>query len=145
LSYNNEKEFAKYLQKEEYIKEIDLWIKSVDQGFYSISYSFRAGSKSSLEKNGGHQKWASFNPDFFIKINKHILVIEIKSDEDVTEVNRGKLKWAKKHFEEINQKQKSQVYHFYFLSPADFSPFFSKVIKNKDFDYISNLEAELSN
>jgi len=144
LSHNNEKEFAKYLIEKEYAEKIDAWIKSVDKGFYTVPYSFRSGLESSLERRGGHQKWASFNPDFFIKIEKDILVVEIKSDEDITEVNKGKLRWAKRHFEELNKKQKRQNYHFYFLSPTDFSTFFEKVIKNKQFSYTSNLEAELS-
>jgi len=144
LSHGNEKEFTKYLIEKEYAEKIDVWIKSVDKGFYTVSYSFRAGSESSLERKGGHQKWSSFNPDFFIKIGKDILVVEIKSDDDVTEVNKGKLKWAKRHFEELNKKQEKQNYHFYFLSPSDFSTFFEKVVKNKQFNYISNLEAELS-
>ncbi|MDD5638690.1 MAG: DEAD/DEAH box helicase family protein [Candidatus Pacebacteria bacterium] len=145
LSHSNEKDFATFLVEKEYAEKIDAWIKSVDKGFYSVQYSFRAGSESSLERKGGHQKWVSFNPDFFTKIGKDILAIEIKSDEDITEVNKGKLRWAKRHFEELNKKQKRQNYHFYFLSPADFSTFFEKVIKQRKFDYISNLEAELSN
>ena len=136
LSHNNEKEFARYLIREEYAKEIDSWIKSVDKGFYTVYYGYRYGT---------HQKEGSFNPDFFIKIGKNILVIEIKSDQDITEVNKGKLRWANKHFEHLNKKQKKQVYHFYFLSQKDYPIFFEKVIKNKQFDYISNLEAELSN
>lgn len=145
LSHTNEKEFVRYLYNEEYAKEIDAWIKSVDKGFYAVAYSFRAGSESSLERGGGHQKWGSFNPDFFIKIGKNILVVEIKSDDDINEVNRGKLKWAKKHFDELNKKQNKLIYSFYFLSQLDYSTFFEKVIKNKNFNYTSNLEAELSN
>jgi len=144
LSHNNEKEFAGYLVEKEYAEKIDAWIKSVDKGFYAVPYSFRAGIPSQTEGRGSHQKWAFFNPDFFIKLGKNILVVEIKSDNDITEVNKGKLKWAKRHFEELNKKQKNQIYHFYFLSPADFPIFFEKVIKQKRFDYISNLEAELT-
>jgi len=143
LSHSNEKDFAGFLVEKEYAEKIDAWIKSVDKGFYTVPYSFRAGTPSISEGRGSHQKWASFNPDFFIKRGKDILVVEIKSDEDVTEVNKGKLKWAKRHFEELNKKQKRQNYHFYFLSPTDFSTFFEKVIKEKKFDYTSNLEAEL--
>ena len=143
LSHSNEKDFAGYLVEKEYAERIDAWIKSVDKGFYTVPYSFRAGTPSVSEERGSHQKWASFNPDFFIKVGKHILVVEIKSDEDITEVNKGKLRWAKKHFEEINKDQKNQIYHFYFLSPADFSTFFEKVVKQREFDYTSNLEAEL--
>ncbi len=143
LSHSNEKDFAGFLVEKEYAEKIDVWIKSVDKGFHTVSYSFRAGTPSISEGRGSHQKWASFNPDFFIKIGKDILVVEIKSDEDITEVNKGKLKWAKRHFKELNKKQKRQNYHFYFLSPTDFSTFFEKVIKESKFDYTSNLEAEL--
>lgn len=96
LSHGNEREFAKYLIEKEYAAHIDAWIKSVDRGFYSIPYSYRKGT---------HQKEAKFNPDFFIKIDKNILVIEIKGDEDITAINKAKLRYSRKHFEEVNKKQ----------------------------------------
>lgn len=134
LSHSNEREFAKYLIDKEYAAHLDAWIKSVDRGFYSIPYSYRKGT---------HQKEAKFNPDFFIKINKEILVIEIKGDEDITAINKAKLRYTKSHFKEVNNKQKDLTYHFKFLSPADYSKFFES-IKNGTFeDYVSNLEAEL--
>ena len=82
---------------------------------------------------------------FLPKILANILVIEIKSDDDVNEINRGKLKYAKIYFNELNKKQNTEKYYFYFLSQTDYSAFFDKVIKNKQLSYISNLEAELSN
>ena len=143
LSHNNEREFARSLVKQEYAQKIDAWIKSVDKGFYHIPYSYRAGSPSSLARGGGHQKWGEFNPDFFIKIGKDILVVEIKSDEDITEENKAKLKYARMHFEELNKKQKKFKYYFKFLSPQDFAQFFEAIKAGNYATYTSNLEAEL--
>jgi type III restriction enzyme len=136
LSFANEREFGKYLALPEYAQKIDAWIKSVDKGFYEIPYTFRKGT---------HQIWAKFNPDFFIKIGSNIIVVEIKSDEDITELNKAKLKYAKAHFKEINGKQKNDKYYFNFLSPLDFSQFFEALKTNTYHKYISNLEAELEN
>lgn len=143
LSHTNEREFARYLIREEYAKCIDSWIKSVDKGFYSVPYSYRAGKPSSIAIGGGHQKEAKFNPDFFIKIGKDILVVEVKSDEDITEVNSGKLKYARRHFKELNERQRRNKYYFKFLSPQDFSNFFDSIKDGTYRDYTSNLEAEL--
>jgi len=134
LSYSNEREFGKYLIDKEISQKVDCWIKSIDRGFYGIPYSYRKGT---------HQKWAKFNPDFFIKIGKDILVIEIKSDEDVTDVNKAKLKYAEAHFKELNEKQKKPNYYFMFLSKSDFSKFFDHLKKGKYKNYMSSLEADL--
>ena len=136
LSHKNEREFAKYLIRKEYATVIDSWIKSVDRGFYAIPYLFRKG--------GRRWKEASFNPDLFVKIGKTILVVEIKGDEDITEVNKGKLLHAKRHFEELNKKQGDLEYYFKFLSPTDYSTFFESVKKGTYKHYVSNLEAELT-
>ncbi|MCX8158961.1 MAG: DEAD/DEAH box helicase family protein [Candidatus Pacearchaeota archaeon] len=134
LSHNNEREFARYLAMPEYAQKIDAWIKSVDRGFYDVPYTYRKGT---------HQKWAKFNPDFFIKIGKDILIAEIKSDEDITQENKAKLKYAKIHFEELNKKQKKFKYYFKFLSPQDFPQFFEAIKAGNYAKYTSNLEAEL--
>lgn len=134
LSHGNEREFAKRLVEKEYATRIDTWIKNADRGFYSIPFSYRKGT---------HQKEAKFSPDFLIKIGKNILVIEIKGDEDITEVNRSKLKYAKKHFQEVNKKQKKFKYYFKFLSPKDYSSFFDSIRSGVYREYVSNLEADL--
>lgn len=147
VSYGNEKDFVKYLVMSEYAKHIDAWIKNVDKGAdknsYRIPYSYRAGSVSSLARGGGHQKEGYFYPDFIIKIGNDILLIEIKSDEDITRTNRSKLKYAREHFKELNQKQDQCTYYFKFLSRSDFSPFFEAIKNRGHRDYVSNLEAEL--
>jgi type III restriction enzyme len=134
LSHGNERAFSTYIVEKENAEKIDAWIKSVDKGFYKVPYFYRAGT---------HQKEANFNPDFFVKIGNDILVVEIKGDEDVSEENKGKLKYAKKHFEELNKKQHERKYYFKFLSPQDFSSFFESIKKGTYRDYVSNLEAEL--
>jgi len=147
VSYGNERDFAEYIVKQEYADCIDGWTKNVDKGTdknsYRIPYSYRAGSVSSLARNGGHQKEAYFYPDFIIKIGKDILIVEIKSDEDITEINKAKLKYAKKHIKELNDKQKQETYYFKFLSRQDFSQFFEAIKKSIYESYVSNLEAEL--
>lgn len=143
LSHNNEREFGRYLTMPAYANKMDAWIKSVDRGFYDIPYSYRKGRKSKSEGRGSHQKWANFNPDIFLRIGKDILVVEIKSDEDITEVNNAKLKYAEKHFEELNKKQSKQKYYFKFLSPQDYPQFFEALLKGKYKNYVSNLMAEL--
>lgn len=144
LSHSNERDFGEYLIRKDYAAKMDSWVKSVDQRFYAVPYRYRAGSPTSIARGGGHQKEAKFNPDFFIKIGKDILVVEIKGDDDITEVNKGKLKHAKKHFQELNKKQKKFRYYFKFLSPEDYSLFFDSIKAGTYKNYVSNLEAELT-
>ncbi len=147
LSYGNEKKFGEYLTDPNYACHMDAWIKSVDRGFYKIPYTHRKYSELDVKygKRSGHQQDAEFNPDFFMKLGHDILVVEIKANEDITAVNKAKLKYAKKHFAELNKKQKKQKYYFFFLSPEDFSKFF-EAIKNKRYqNYHSNLEVDLEN
>ena len=82
LSHTNEIDFTRYLIDKRYVNKISAWIKVSDKGFYDIPYSYRKGI---------HQKEAKFNPDFFIKIGKAIVVVEIKSDDDVNIINKAKL------------------------------------------------------
>ena len=147
LSHKNEKKFGEYLADPTYTQYLDAWVKSVDRGFYPIPYTFRKYSELGIERGrrSGHQQEAKFNPDFFIKIGNDILVVEVKADDDITVVNKAKLKYAKKHFAELNKAQNNQNYRFYFLSPDDFSKFF-EAIKNSNYhNYRSNLEVDLEN
>ena len=58
-----EREFVRGLVKTENLSCLNSWIKSTDQEFYSIEYSWRKGE---------HTKRRFFNPDFFIKQDNHI-------------------------------------------------------------------------
>ncbi len=133
-----ERKFIQGLIKEENAKAIDTWVKSSDVGLYSIEYSWRKGE---------HPKLGSFNPDLFIKINKDILVVEIKDDKayegTAGEENKKKLYYSREHFNKLNEIQKERKYYFKFLSPMSYDLFF-KAVRGKDYrDFRSELEARL--
>jgi type III restriction enzyme len=52
---------------------------------------------------GEHPKQGSFNPDFFIKVGNDIIVVEIKMDNDVSDENKAKLRYAREHFARVNE------------------------------------------
>jgi len=122
---------------------INAWVKSRDTGFYSIEYSWRKGE---------HPKQGKFNPDFFLKIDNKVVVIEIKDDEliekikeggDVAKETKAKYKYAIEHFDRLNGLQEEQRYYFTFLTPKDFDNFFG-VLKRGDFSgFKSQLDIEL--
>ncbi len=133
-SYEPERKFIRGLTDEQTARAIDAWIKSLDVGFYSIEYSWRKGE---------HPKQGSFNPDFFIKKGSDIIVVEIKMDNDVSDENRAKLRYAKEHFGRVNDLQKEQRYYFKFLSPKSFDLFFEALRNGAYRDFKSELEAKL--
>jgi type III restriction enzyme len=124
-------------------ESIDTWIKSRDTGFYSIEYPWRKGE---------HPKQGKFNPDFFLKIDNKIVVVEIKDDEligkvkesgDIAKENKAKYKYAIEHFNRLNVLQKDQKYYFTFLTPNDFDNFFG-ILRSSDFSgFKSQLDIEL--
>jgi len=138
-----ERIFIKRLISESNAELIYAWIKSRDTGFYSIEYSWQKGD---------HPKQGNFNPDFFLKVNNKIIVIEIKEDElinkikeggDLAKETKGKYKYAIEHFNRINNLQTEQVYYFTFLTPKDFDNFFG-VLKEGNFaGFKSQLDVEL--
>ena len=133
-SHKPERDFIRKLIKEENAMKIDSCLKSLDVGFYSIEYSWRKGE---------HPKQGSFNPDFFIKLGKDILVVEIKADNDVTKENKAKLKYAKEHFNRVNKLQSDFRYYFKFLSPSSYDLFFQVLREGKYKTFKSKIEAEL--
>lgn len=137
-SHKPEYDFVRHLVDANNAAAIDAWVKSTDSDFYSVDYSWRKGE---------HAKRSSFNPDFFIKVNDHILVVEIKGDEELPEPsdeNKAKFKAAAQHFMTLNEQQDELTYHFHFLTPANYDIFF-KYLRDKNYDFISNLDAELDN
>jgi type III restriction enzyme len=134
LSHAPERDFVKTLVH--YSKYIDTWVKSKDKGFYSIPYIHRPGTHS-LQKD--------FNPDFFIKKENKVIVVEIKceSQAEASVKNKDKLEGAKSYFEKLNEKLNSEfVYEFHFLDPSDYTTFFQKVIVSSEV-YKSSLQAQL--
>ena len=129
-----ERDFIKRLIDGENAKIVDAWIKSRDVGFYSIEYSWRKGE---------HPKRGSFNPDFFIKMDNNVLVVEIKDDVAVTDENKAKLKYAREHLGRVNKLQNKQKYYFKFLSPGSYDQFFDSLRRKKYKEFKSKLEADL--
>lgn len=119
-----ERRFVEHLCRKENAAKIDSWVKSRDQGFYSVEYSWRKGEHP--------QKNQQFNPDFFIKIHNdgidYIVVVEVKSDGDDSDENKAKLRWTKQHFSDLNKELESlvikQKYILHFLSPDSYAEFF---------------------
>jgi type III restriction enzyme len=132
--YKPEQKFISKLVDETNAKTVDAWIKSTDMGFYSIPYTWRMGE---------HPKQGSFNPDFFIKIGRDVLVVEIKADNDVSDENKAKLIHARRHFDMIDGLGTGQTSYFKFLSPCSYELFF-KAVREKTYDtFKSKLEADL--
>jgi len=133
-SHEPERKFIQKLVDEQTAKFIDSWVKSPDVRFYSIDYSWRKGE---------HSKQGKFNPDFFIKLGKDILVVEIKMDNDVSDENKAKLRYAKEHFSKVNELQKEQTCYFKFISPISYDQFFKAIRERTYKDFKSELEAKL--
>jgi type III restriction enzyme len=72
-----------------------------------------------------------------------ILVVEIKAGGDDNNRNRAKHRDGQRHFEALNAKlveqQEPWRYHFYFLSPEDYTHFFERVRQGKFVGWKSNL------
>jgi type III restriction enzyme len=131
-----EREFIRRLIRSENATVIDAWLKSTDRDFYSIEYAWRKGE---------HPKRGFFNPDFFIKVGSHIVVVEIKGDEELAEPsdeNKGKYKAARQHFDTLNTQQSECVYHFHFLTPTDSDTFF-QFLRDGNYTFVSRLDAAL--
>lgn len=133
-----ERDFVRYLIKQENAAVIDKWVKSTDQDFYSIEYSWRTS---------GHSRTGFFNPDFFIQQEgQHVWVIEIKEDDEVNEPspeNRGKYRAAIQHFELVNSLQNDTIYHFHFLTPQDYDRYFEHV-RDRNYSFLSRLDVILN-
>ncbi|MCK4398405.1 MAG: hypothetical protein KAV25_05375, partial [Methanophagales archaeon] len=80
---------------------------------------------------------------FFIKIGNDILVVEIKADEDISSENRAKLKYAREHFNRVNNLQSEYRYYFKFLSPQSYDLFFQYLREGQFCDFKSEIEANL--
>jgi len=91
----------------------------------------------------------NFNPDFFLKISSghDILVVEVKAEGDDTNRNRTKCRNGLKHFETLNERLieagEPWRYHFYFLSPEDYTSFFEQVRDKSYAGWRSGLMQEL--
>lgn len=136
-NHKPERLFIKELVKPENAKNLDGWIKSTDQDFYPIEYGWRKGE---------HFKRGFFNPDFILRADATILVVEIKADDEIddpSDENRAKFAAATAHFAAVNDLDSGANYRFHFLSPKDYDAFF-QFLRNQNFDYSSSLDAALA-
>ena len=141
-----ERKFVEQLCRKENAGYIDSWVKSRDQGFYEIDYSYRYGMPGAKTRK---YKIGKFNPDFFIRVNKngktYNIVVEIKEDNDVSEENVAKYKYALRHFAALNKKVRDQEYIFHFLSPDGYPAFFSHMQEGSLFEGQEKFRCNLEN
>lgn len=137
----NERRFVKELVNADNAQHIESWIKSTPMNFYEIDYFW---------KKGNNPKRGKFNPDFFIKMGKLILVVEIKDDDEIRDPapeNVKKNEYAVTHFKLINQylrgKKIDQRYKFNFLTPTDFNKYFQSIRENDIETFRSLLDVAL--
>lgn len=136
-----ERRFVEAITGSRVCDRIDAWIKSRDQGFYSIEYSWRKGE---------HPTQNSFNPDFFLKFGHNIAVVEIKADDDDSDENKAKFRWAREHFTILNEELKKQgikqKYFFHYLSPSSYPEFIDYILDGRLFkgEFRSDLEDKLT-
>lgn len=142
VSHQPERLFAKAIFRN--ISLFDAVLKSPDRSFYQIPYAYKPGATGRTHSHLEH-----FNPDFFIKLtdSKTILVVEIKADGDDRQQNRAKSRDGRQHFGVLNHYLKQGgmdwQYHFYFLTPEDYSEFFQAVRENRHANWKSNLMIDL--
>jgi type III restriction enzyme len=132
--------FVKALTQPKNAEKIKAWFKSPDTGFYKIEYAYASGG-------GDYTRRGEFNPDFFVLLDREIVVVEIKGDEEINEPsseNRGKRRAAIEHFELLNKLQAGVKYHFCFLSPEYYDHFFAQLQKGSMMNFQSRLDVALS-
>lgn len=140
--HDNERRFVKELTKAENAEHIVAWIKSTPMSFYEIDYFW---------KKGEHPKRGKFSPDFFIKTDGLILVVEIKDDDEISEPsveNKKKNEYAIEHFirlnEHLHEKGENINYKFNFLTPLNYGSFFQSLRDGNIRDFRSELDVALS-
>ncbi|MFS0852558.1 DEAD/DEAH box helicase [Microbacterium sp. 179-I 3D4 NHS] len=135
-NHKPERLFIKELVKADNAAALVGWIKSTDQDFYDIEFGWRKGE---------HFRRGHFNPDFFLATNDRVVVVEIKSDDEIDEPsdeNRAKYAAAKAHFAALNAMREDDKYTFHFLTPRDYGAFFQFLREGRD-GYSSTLDAVL--
>jgi type III restriction enzyme len=141
-SHEPERRFSELLF--ENAKLFDAYVKMPNTGGYAFPYSYKPAKAAKT-----HVANENFNPDFFIKISSghDILVVEVKAEGDDSNRNRAKCRDGLKHFELLNERLieagEAWRYHFYFLSPEDYTSFFEQVRDKSYAGWRSGLMQEL--
>lgn len=123
----------------------DSFVKMPNTGAYDFPYSYKPATAARTHVANEH-----FNPDFFLKVTdaNDILVVEVKAEADDSNRNKAKCRDGMKHFDTLNERlantKEKWRYHFYFLSPEDFTSFFEHVRNMTYSDWRSGLMQQLS-
>lgn len=121
---------------------ITSWVKSTSKGFYSIDFSWKKNPR-----HGEAIRYERFNPDFLIKINDNIIIVEIKGDEEIISPhpeNVGKHIAGVEHVKLVNKHLNEERYKFTMLTPKNYDAFFES-IRNKTFlKFNSELDVEIN-
>lgn len=142
LCFSNHEPEKKFIEK--LLKNSDCltaWVKSPSTGFYSIDYSWKKNPR-----HGEAIRYDKFNPDFFIKVDKKIIVAEIKGDEEILNPqpeNIGKHNAAIEHFNIINNYCKENLYKFTMITPKNFDVFFNSIRENNVDRFMSELDISI--
>lgn len=141
-SHEPERKFSDLLFEVSHL--IEAFIKPPDRGCYSFPYSYKPAKTGKT-----HAVNEFFNPDYFIRLkdSHDVLVVEIKHDGDDSSRNKAKYRDGKAHFERLNEAlvaaDEPWRYHFYFLSPEDYTGFFDRVRDGKFKGWSAGLMVEL--
>ena len=118
------------------------WLKNAPQRYYAIEYAW---------KKGEHPKRGEFSPDFFIKKDDMIYVLEIKDDSEIADPsleNQKKFEYAQAHFERLNQWLSdagiATRYQHNWLSPRSYNRFFQLLREGRVEGFRSELDVVLA-
>lgn len=142
-SHEPERQFSQLLFANSEL--FDAFAKMPNQGGYSFPYSYKPAKVAKT-----HTANENFNPDLFLCVRgtHDILVVEVKSEGDDSNRNRAKCRDGLRHFELLNERLKAMKepwrYHFYMLSPEDFTYFLEKVRDGNYAGWRSSLMASFS-
>lgn len=138
-----ERKFMRELTDRKNAAHLDAWLKNAAMNFYSIEYAW---------KKGEHPKRGEFSPDFFIKQEGVVFVVEIKDDGEISDPSPENIKkheYASAHFSRMNEwleKAENPIrFKFNMLTPRDYGAFFQK-LRDKDlWNFRSELDVALIN
>ena len=121
---------------------LEAWLKNAPQRYYAIEYAW---------KKGEHPKRGEFSPDFFIKKDDMIYVLEIKDDSEVADPsleNQKKFEYAQAHFKRLNRWLSdagiATRYQHNWLSPKSYNRFFQLLREGTVEGFRSELDVVLA-
>lgn len=138
---NPERRFLRELTSRNNAAHVDAWLKNSSTRLYAIEYAW---------KKGEHPKRGEFSPDFFIKQGDVCWVVEIKSDDEITDPspeNVKKYQYARQHFDLLNERLErvsaGARYRFTMLTPRGYNAFFQTLRDGAGAGFLSELDVVL--